>query len=73
MLQVQNVFKYFGGTAVLTGVSFRVKPREKIALIGSNGCGKTTLLKIISGAMESDRGEVIFERLLPCGNFGPRK
>ena len=56
MLQVSNVSKTFGDNLVLKKVSFSVGAGERVGLIGPNGCGKTTLLKIIAGELEPDMG-----------------
>jgi ATP-binding cassette, subfamily F, member 3 len=58
LLTVSNVSKSFGVDLILTGVGFRVAAREKVALVGRNGTGKTTLLKIITGQLEPDTGAV---------------
>ncbi|MCE1245144.1 MAG: ABC-F family ATP-binding cassette domain-containing protein [Firmicutes bacterium] len=60
MLHLHNIEKSFGAKKVLDEVNLHIKPKEKVALIGSNGCGKTTLLKIIMGEMEPDAGEIIY-------------
>jgi len=62
LLSVSNVAKSFGVDKILTGVSFLIAAREKVALVGRNGTGKTTLLKIITGQMEADRGAVNLAR-----------
>ena len=51
-LQLSNIQKSFGAKTVLSGANFQVRDNEKIALVGRNGCGKTTLLKLISGEVE---------------------
>jgi ATP-binding cassette subfamily F protein 3 len=56
LLSVSNVAKAFGVDQILTGVTFQVAAGEKVALVGRNGTGKTTLLRIITGQMEPDRG-----------------
>ena len=56
MLQVSNLSKSFGDNQVLDRVSFTVNPGERVGLIGANGCGKTTLLKIILGELQPDSG-----------------
>ncbi|MEZ0327828.1 MAG: ABC-F family ATP-binding cassette domain-containing protein [Fimbriimonas sp.] len=58
LLSVANVAKAFGVDQILTGVSFRIDAREKVALVGRNGTGKTTLLKIITGQYGPDTGGV---------------
>lgn len=59
-LQLSNIAKSFGTQEVLTSASLLIKNNEKIALVGRNGCGKTTLLKIITGEEDSDRGDRFF-------------
>ena len=56
MLQVSNVSKSFGDNLILEKVSFTVDAGERVGLIGPNGCGKTTLLQIITGELEPDTG-----------------
>ena len=58
MLQVSNIGKRYGDTVVLENVSFIVNPGDRLGLIGPNGCGKTTLLRIISGEEDADAGSV---------------
>ena len=58
LLSVANLKKAYGPDEILTGVSFRMSARERVALVGRNGTGKTTLLKIITGRLEPDSGSV---------------
>ena len=58
-ISIQNVKKSFGGLVVLDGVSFDVNEGERVALLGENGTGKSTLLKILTGALEPDEGRVV--------------
>ncbi|MDF1882700.1 ABC-F family ATP-binding cassette domain-containing protein [Sulfurimonas sp. SAG-AH-194-C21] len=57
-LNVINVSHSYGDNLVLNDISFKVVPGEKIALIGGNGVGKTTLLKILTEEMKASSGEV---------------
>ncbi|MGE4266451.1 MAG: ABC transporter ATP-binding protein [Deferribacterales bacterium] len=59
-LKTCNITKSFGGKRVLSDVSFTAKRGEFICLLGSSGCGKTTLLRIIAGLESSDSGSVFF-------------
>jgi ribose transport system ATP-binding protein len=61
VLTARNVSKRFGGIVALNKAEFSLARGEVHALIGSNGCGKSTLCKIISGAVGADSGEVFLE------------
>ena len=61
IVSVENISKIFGEKVVLGGVSFGMERGEKIAVVGINGTGKSTLLKIIAGVEEPDEGQVIME------------
>ena len=58
MINVKRITKNYGALTVLSDVSFSLNVAEKVALVGPNGVGKTTLLKIIAGLEEPDSGEV---------------
>lgn len=58
MLRVSNVSKSYGIEAILSNVSFVLSPGERVGLVGPNGCGKTTLLRIILGDEQPDSGHV---------------
>jgi ATP-binding cassette subfamily F protein 3 len=60
MLQVNNLSKSYGDEVILDGVSFVVNPGDRVGLIGPNGCGKTTLFRIIIDRERSDGGSVAF-------------
>lgn len=62
LLSVANLAKTFGPDTVLDGVSFRIAAREKVALVGRNGTGKTSLLKLISGEEQPDSGSINLAR-----------
>ena len=58
MLQVRDVTKWFGDVKVLDRINFNMNRGDRVGLIGPNGCGKTTLLKIITGQLAADRGSM---------------
>jgi ATPase subunit of ABC transporter with duplicated ATPase domains len=58
MLQVSNVHKSFAGETLLDAVSFTMNRGDRFGLVGPNGCGKTTLLRIIVGQLPADVGAV---------------
>ena len=58
MLQFSNISKRYGDVRVLESVSFVLNAGERAGLIGPNGCGKTTLLRIIMGEVAADMGSV---------------
>src|SRR6266700_1927427 len=62
MLQVNHIRLSYGPRLVLDDVSFTVAPGEKAGLIGVNGAGKSSLLKIIAGLQEADGGKVLLPR-----------
>ena len=58
-IQVTNLTKFFViGENLLQGLSFEIQEGERVAILGRNGCGKTTLFKILTGEMDYDEGEV---------------
>ena len=58
MITVSGLTKSFGGRTLFEGVTFKLVPGRRVALVGGNGVGKTTLLEIIVGDQQPDTGEV---------------
>lgn len=69
VLHIENLAKSFGDTKLFSNVSFDLKRGEKVALIGENGRGKTTLLNIIMGKVKSDSGKAILGANVNIGYY----
>jgi ABC-type sugar transport system ATPase subunit len=61
LLEVRGVHKHFGRVVALRGVDFDLRPGEVHAIVGDNGAGKSTLIKLVSGVMEPDEGEILID------------
>ena len=61
MVEIQNLTKSFNGRPALQGINFQLQRGEVYALLGPNGAGKTTTLKIMSGLLSSDGGEIVID------------
>jgi len=70
LLEVSDLHAGYGPVQVLHGIELSVEPGERLALIGRNGVGKTTLLKALMGLADVRRGAVRFEGR-PLGQSGP--
>ena len=58
LMDLQNIRFGYGGTVILDGVSFTLSERERVGLVGANGEGKTTLIKLMTGALTPDAGTI---------------
>ena len=68
LLEINGIWKYYGGTAALRDISASLQRGEILALMGHNGAGKSTLVKILAGSTRKDSGEIMVEgRTLPSG------
>ncbi len=67
LLSVNELTLAYGHQQLLSGVTLSVAPGEKVGLVGRNGCGKTSLLKILAGANEPDSGDISRRRGLRIG------
>lgn len=61
LLELKNVETYYGPIMAIRGVSLSVRTGQIVSLLGANGAGKTTVLKTISGAIDPQKGTVLFE------------
>ncbi|MBI5141242.1 MAG: ATP-binding cassette domain-containing protein [Nitrospirae bacterium] len=58
LISVQNVSIAFGGPLILDGVSLQIEPGERVCLVGRNGEGKSTLMKLLTGELQPDKGGI---------------
>lgn len=58
MLSINNLSFYFGSRPLYDGANLHIKPKDKIGLIGANGTGKSTLLRLITGEYQADSGNI---------------
>lgn len=61
MLALENIETYYGPIMAIRGVSLKVLPGQIVTILGANGAGKTTILKTISGAVDPQKGTVVFQ------------
>jgi ABC-type Fe3+/spermidine/putrescine transport system ATPase subunit len=73
MIKLEAVTKSFGEKKVIENLSFEVKGNEIVTLLGPNGCGKTTLLNILSGLTKPDQGTIYINDVLVNGKNGSKK
>ena len=65
--QIHKGTKQFGADVIFEDIQFEIRNTEKIAIVGRNGCGKTTLLKVIADIEHLDKGEIHAESALTIG------
>lgn len=69
VLTVSHLSKSFGSNHLFDDISFEIKRGERVALIGANGTGKTTILKIINGIIDADSGTCRLGANVTCGYY----
>lgn len=69
ILELENVSKAYGRTVILDGFTYSFKKGEKIGIIGKNGTGKSTFLKMITGEVEPDDGRVKTGQTIEFGHY----
>jgi ATP-binding cassette, subfamily F, member 3 len=67
MITVNNISKYYGTRTIFSNVTIKINRHEKIGLVGPNGCGKTTFIKLLSGLEDVSEGNIILEKKLGIG------
>jgi len=62
ILSCQNISKAFGTDVIVSDASFHLEERERAAIVGINGAGKTTILRMIAGELDPDQGVISIAR-----------
>ena len=69
LCRIEGISKVYNGHTLFRNVSMDIGRGDRIAVIGSNGCGKTTLLRILTGGELSDTGEIDWEKNVVCSYY----
>ena len=62
IIDISNLYKSYGPTNLLNGVTFTIEEEEKVGFVGMNGCGKSTLFRIVAGLEAKDEGNISFKK-----------
>jgi ATP-binding cassette subfamily F protein uup len=62
LISLQNITVGFGGPLLLEGVDLQIEPGERVCLVGRNGTGKSTIMRVITGEVKQDSGMVVFQQ-----------
>ncbi len=73
MIEIDSITKSFAEKKVIENLNLKVKNEEILSLLGPNGCGKTTLLNILSGLTKQDEGNIYINDILASGKTGTKK
>ncbi|MBT2661883.1 ribosomal protection-like ABC-F family protein [Bacillus sp. ISL-45] len=64
---INHISKMYGGNLIFEDLSFEISEKDRVGLVGPNGCGKTTLMKLIAGMEEADQGKIHWKKGLNIG------
>ncbi|HVM20644.1 MAG TPA: ABC-F family ATP-binding cassette domain-containing protein, partial [Egibacteraceae bacterium] len=70
IVNLHNAGKRYGDHVVLRGIDHKLKPGDRIGVVGPNGSGKTTLLRLVAGELEPDEGKVVIGETVHIGRYG---
>ena len=61
VLEIRKLTKHYGGVKALTDAQFRLLPGEHAAIVGDNGAGKSTFVRLITGVEQPNQGEILLD------------
>lgn len=68
-VEINNLYKAYGDRHIINDFSYIFLKNDRIGIVGPNGCGKTTLLKLIMGIIEPDKGEIVIGQTVKIGYY----
>jgi ATP-binding cassette subfamily F protein 3 len=72
VISVSKLNKYFATEPVLLDVSFHINEKDRIGVVGANGAGKSTLIKLLTGELEADSGDIFRAKDISVGYLKQR-
>ena len=72
IISVSKLNIYYGTEPVLTDVSFHINEKDRIGIVGANGAGKSTLIKLLTGELAADSGDIFKARDITVGYLKQR-
>ena len=69
LISLQEINLAFSGPLIFDSLDLQLEPRERIALLGRNGVGKTTLMRVMAGQQQVDSGRVIVQKGIQVADF----
>ena len=69
MIHLQGIAKQFGHKILFTDLDWHIKAGQRVGLVGPNGAGKSTLIRILTGDMQADHGEIVKSRQVTVGHL----
>jgi ABC transport system ATP-binding/permease protein len=70
IVELHNISKKYGNLNLIENFSYKFKRKERLGIVGKNGAGKSTILNILTGALQSDTGKVVIGETIVFGHYG---